>query len=50
MVKAQSHNFILMEGKLYIKGFDGLLLRCLSFPNSMEVMKQVHAVERIKSG
>ena len=41
-VKAQSKNFILMEGELYKKGLDGLLLRCLSFPNSMEVMKQVH--------
>ena len=31
-----------MEGELYIKGLDGLLLRCLSFPNNIEVMKQVH--------
>ena len=31
-----------MEGGLYRKGLDGLLLICLSFPNSMEVMKQVH--------
>ena len=37
-VKAQSQNFILIEGELYRKGLDGLLLRCLSFPNSMEVM------------
>ena len=41
-VKAQSQNFVLMEGELYKKGLDGLLLKCLSFPNSMEVMKQVH--------
>ena len=31
-----------MEGELYRKGLDGLLLRCLSFLNSMEVMKEVH--------
>ena len=31
-----------MEGELYKKGLDGLLLKCLSFPDSMEVMKQVH--------
>ena len=42
MVKAQSQNFILMKGELYKKGLDGLLLRCLSFPDSMEVIKQVH--------
>ena len=41
-VKAQSHNFVLMEGELYIRELDGLLLRCLSFPYSMEVMKQDH--------
>ena len=41
-VKAQSQNFVLMEGELYKKRLDGLLLRCLSFPDSMEVMKQVH--------
>ena len=41
-VKAQLQNFILMEGELYRKGLDGLLPRFLSFPNSMEVMKQVH--------
>ena len=38
-VKAQSQNFVLMEVKLYRKGLDGLLPRCLSFPDSMEVMK-----------
>ena len=38
-VKAQSHNFALMEGELYIKGLDELLLRYLSFPDNMEVTK-----------
>ena len=41
-VKAQSQNFVPMERELYIKGLDGLLLRCLSFLDNMEVMKQVH--------
>ena len=41
-MKAQSQNFILLEGELYKKGPDGLLLRCLSVPDNMEVMKQVH--------
>ena len=41
-VKAQSQNFVIMEGELYGKGLDGLLLRCLSFLNNMKVMKQVH--------
>ena len=36
--KAQAHNFVLLEGELYRKGFDGLLLKFLSFPDSMEVM------------
>ena len=30
-VKAQALNYILLEGKLYRKTFDGLLLRCLIF-------------------
>ena len=42
ITKAQSHNFIPLEGELYRKGFDGLLLKCLSFLDNMEVMKQVH--------
>ena len=42
IMKAQAHNFVLLEGKLYRKGFDGLLLKCLSFLDNMEVMKQVH--------
>ena len=41
-VKAQLQNFILMEGELNGKELDGLLLRCLSFPDSMKVMKQIH--------
>ena len=41
-MKAQLQNFVLIEGELYRKGLDGLLLRCLSFPDNMEVMKQVH--------
>ena len=40
--KDQTQNFVLLEGELYRKGFDGLLLKCLSFPDSMEVMKEVH--------
>ena len=40
--KVQAQNFVLLEGELYIKGFDELLLKCLSFPDSMDVMKQVH--------
>ena len=41
-VKAQSQNFVLMKGELYKKRLNGLLLRRPSFPDSMEVMKQVH--------
>ena len=41
-VKAQSQNFVLMEGELYRKELDRLLLICLSFLDSMEVMTQVH--------
>ena len=42
MVKAQLQNFVLMERELCRKGLDGLLLKCLSFPDSIEVMKQVY--------
>ena len=42
MTKAQAQKFVILERELYRKGFDGLLLKCLSFPNIMEVMKQVH--------
>ena len=31
--KAQAQNFVILERELYRKGFDGLLLKCLSFPN-----------------
>ena len=37
--KAQAQNFVILERELYRKGFDGLLLKCLSFPNNMEVMR-----------
>ena len=29
--KAQNQNFVILEGELYKKGLDGLLLKCLSF-------------------
>ena len=41
-MQAQSQNFVLIEGELYRKGLDELLLRCLSFLNIMEVTKQIH--------
>ena len=41
-VKARSQNFILLEKELYRKGPDVLPLRCLSFSDSIEVIKQVH--------
>ena len=41
-VKAQSQNFVLLEAELHRKVPDVLLLRCLSFLDNMEVMKQVH--------
>ena len=41
-VKFQSQNFVLLEGELYKKGPNELLLSCLSFSDNMEVMKQVH--------
>ena len=47
-VKAQSQNFVLLEGELYRKGSNELLLRYLSFPDNMEVMRQfcgAHQVE-----
>ena len=40
--KGSSSNYVLLGGELYRKGLDGLLLKCPSFPNSMEVIKQVH--------
>ena len=41
ITKAQSQNFVLLEGELYRKGLHELLLKCLSFLDRMEVMKQV---------
>ena len=41
-MKVQAWNFVILKKELYKKGFDGLLLKCLSFPDSMEAMKQVH--------
>ena len=41
-MKTQAQNFILLEGELYIKRFDRLLLKYLSFSNNMKVMKKVH--------
>ena len=40
--KAQAQNFVLLKGELYIKGFDWLLLKYLSFTDNMEVMKQIY--------
>ena len=41
-VKAQSLNYVLIENELFRKTFDGLLLRCPSFSQTMEILKQVH--------
>lgn len=41
-LKMKALNFILVEGELYRKGFDGLLLKCVGFPESLEILKQVH--------
>ena len=38
-VKAQSLNYVLIENELFRKTFDGLLLRCPSFPQTMEILK-----------
>ena len=42
IVKVQAQSFVTLEGELYRKGVDGLLLKYLYFPNSVEVMKQAH--------
>ena len=42
ITKVYVQNFVLLEGKLYKKGLDGLLLKYLSFPDNMKVMNQVH--------
>ena len=41
-LKVKALNYVLLEGDIYRKGHDGLLLRCVGFPNAMEIMKQVH--------
>ncbi|XP_075515393.1 uncharacterized protein LOC142550035 [Primulina tabacum] len=41
-LKMRALNYVLVEGDLYIKGLDGLLLRCIGFPEALEIMKQVH--------
>ena len=38
-IKAQSLNYVLIENELFRKTLDGLLLRCPSFPQSMEILK-----------
>ena len=37
--KMKALNYVLLEGELYRKGFDGLLLRCVGFPDALEIMK-----------
>ena len=37
IMKAQAQNFVLLEGELYRKGFDGLLLNCLSFETTWKL-------------
>ena len=41
-IRAQALNYALLERELFRKTFDGLLLRCIAFPEAMEVLKQVH--------
>ena len=41
-VRAQALNYVLLEGYLFRRTLDGLLLRCVAFPEAMEVLKQVH--------
>ncbi|XP_073049435.1 uncharacterized protein [Primulina eburnea] len=41
-LKMRTLNYVLVEGDLYRKGLDGLLLRCIGFPEALEIMKQVH--------
>ena len=38
-LKVKALNYVLLEGDLYGKGHDGLLLRCVGFPDAMEIMK-----------
>ncbi|XP_075499313.1 uncharacterized protein LOC142537705 [Primulina tabacum] len=41
-LKMKALNYVLVEGDLYRKGLDGLLLRCIGFPEALETMKHVH--------
>ncbi|EEF35607.1 conserved hypothetical protein [Ricinus communis] len=41
-VGIQAQNFMMVDREMYRKRFDGLLLRCLGFPDALEVMKLVH--------
>ena len=41
-IKAQALNYVLLEGYLFRRTHDGLLLRCVAFPEAMEVLEQVH--------
>ncbi|XP_073290991.1 uncharacterized protein [Primulina huaijiensis] len=41
-LKMRALNYVLVEGDLYKKGLDGMLLRCIGFPEALEIMKQVH--------
>ena len=41
-VKAQSLNYVLIENELSRKNYDGLFLRCPSFPQTMEILKHIH--------
>ena len=38
-LKVKALNYVLLEGDLYRKGHDGLLLRCVGFPDAMKIMK-----------
>ena len=38
-LKVKALNYVLLEGDLYRKGHDSLLLRCLGFPDAMKIMK-----------
>ena len=40
--KVKALNYVLLEGDLYRKGYDGFLLTCVGFLDAMEIMKQVH--------
>ncbi|GAV72530.1 hypothetical protein CFOL_v3_32950 [Cephalotus follicularis] len=41
-LKILALNYYLYEGELYRKGHDRLLLRCLGFEESVQVMMEVH--------